>query len=130
MEKVEIPVAPPLDQRLAALKGPPKVEEGEVFDPTPALLAARSAVQKLPSGIELQTLSKRTRGKAVQLQMQLRWGNREETFARRGSDVLGQLLMEGSAGYSRQQLQDELLKLRAQMSISSADQGATLRIVA
>jgi zinc protease len=130
VEKVEIPVAPPLDQRLAALKGPPKVEEGEVFDPTPALLAARSAVQKLPSGIELQTLSKRTRGKAVQLQMELRWGNRDETFVRRGSDVLGQMLMEGSAGYSKQQLQDEMVKLRAQMSISSADQGATLRIVA
>lgn len=128
VERVEIPVAPPLDQRLAALQGPPKVEEGEVFDPTPPLLASRTEVQSLPSGIELHTLSKRTRGKAVQLQMRLRWGERAETFARRGSDVLARLVMEGSTGYGKQQLQDELVKLRANLNLSSDDQGATLHI--
>lgn len=128
VERVEIPAAPPLEQRLAELKGPPKVEEGEVFDPTPALLAERTAVQRLPSGIELLTLSKRTRGKAVQLQMQLRWGSREQTFPRKGSDVLDELLMEGSSRYDKQQLRDALQKLRASLRLSSSDQGLSVSL--
>ncbi|MCV2357561.1 insulinase family protein [Paucibacter sp. TC2R-5] len=128
--RVEIPAAPPLDQRLADLKGPPKVEEGERFDPTPAKLQERTVMKTLPSGTVLQTLAKQTRGNNVQMQMQLRWGEREATFARRGTGWVGELMMEGSAGLSKQALQDALIRLKAGMSISGGDQGATLSITA
>ena len=128
--RVEIPEAPALDARLAQLKGPPKVEEGERFDPTPAHLQERTQRQQLPSGMVLQTLNKRTRGNAVQLQMQLRWGEREATFARRGTGWIGELMTEGSAQFSKQALQDALIRLKAGLSISSGDQGATLHIQA
>ncbi|MFY7865984.1 M16 family metallopeptidase [Roseateles sp.] len=128
--RVEIPATPALDQRLAQLKGPPKVEEGERFDPTPAHLQARTQRQVLPSGIALQTLKKRTRGNTVQLQMQLRWGERDSTFARRGTGWVGELMMEGSPSLSKQALQDALIRLKAGLSISSGDQGATLHIQA
>lgn len=130
VERVEIPPAPPLEQRLAGLKGPPKVEEGERFDPTPAKLAERSASQRLPSGIELLTLGKRTRGNAVQLQMDLRWGERNATFARRGTDLVGGLMSEGSQGYDKQQLGDALQRLKASLDIGTGDQGLSLRISA
>ncbi|MBV8036516.1 pitrilysin family protein [Roseateles sp.] len=126
VERVEIPVAPPLVQRLAELKGPPKVEEGEQLDPVPAVLATRTERQTLPSGIELSTLRKQTRGNTVVLQMQLRWGERDTTFARRGTDLIGRLMNEGSAGYSKQQLQDELIKLRANLNFGSGDQGGVV----
>lgn len=126
VERVEIPPAPPLVQRLAELKAPPKVEEGEQLDPVPAVLEARMSRVALPSGIALHTLRKQTRGNTVVLQMQLRWGERDATFARNGTGLVGQLMDEGSASYTRQQLQDALIKLRANLSISSYDQGATI----
>ena len=130
VERVEIPAAPALDQRLAGLKGPPKVEEGELLEPVPPVLESRMSRAVLPSGIQLHTLSKRTRGNTVVLQMQLRWGERMATFARHGTAMVGQLMDEGSEGFTKQQLQDALIKLRASLSISSHDQGATVYVSA
>ncbi len=130
VERVEIPVAPTLDQRLADLKGPPKVEEGELLEPVPPVLETRMRRTVLPSGIQLHTLNKRTRGNTVVLQMQLRWGERAATFARHGTGMVGQLMDEGSAGFSKQQLQDALIKLRANLSVASHDQGATVYLSA
>lgn len=128
VERVEIPAAPPLDQRLASLQGPPKVEEGEQLEPVPPVLESRTQRVILPSGIALHTLRKQTRGNTVVLQMQLRWGDRDTTFARHGTDMVGQLMSEGSAGYSKQQLQDEQIKLRAGLGIASYDQGAFIHL--
>lgn len=130
VERVEIPAAPALAQRLAELKGPPKVEEGEQLDPVPAVLESRMARTVLPSGISLHTLRKQTRGNTVVLQMQLRWGERDATFARNGTGLVGALMDEGSAGYTRQQLQDALIKLRASLNVVSYDQGALVLLSA
>ncbi|NCT82126.1 MAG: insulinase family protein [Comamonadaceae bacterium] len=130
VERVEIPAAPPLEQRLAELKGPPKVEEGEPLDPVPAVLEGRTKRQTLASGIALHTLQKQTRGNSVVLRMQLRWGERDATFARHGTDMVGRLMGEGSAGYTKQQLQDALIKLRASLNVVSGDQGATVYLSA
>lgn len=130
VERVDIPAAPPLDLRLAELKGPPKVEEGERFDPTPAQLESRMQRRTLPSGITLHTLRKQSRGNTVELQMQLRWGERDATYARRGTDLIGQLLSEGSKTFNKQQLQDALIKLNANLQVSSGDQGAVLALTA
>ncbi|MFX5793589.1 hypothetical protein ABTD98_21200, partial [Acinetobacter baumannii] len=58
VERVEIPAAPPLEQRLADLTGPPTVAAGEPLEPVPAVLESRMARQTLPSGIGLHTLRK------------------------------------------------------------------------
>ena len=126
VERVEIPPAPPLSARLAGLQGPPKVEAGEQLDPVPAVLETRTRRAMLPSGISLHTLRKQTRGNTVVLLMQLRWGERDATFARNGTGLVGRLMDEGSTGYTRQQLQDALIKLRANLNITSYDQGATV----
>ncbi|MBW8845131.1 MAG: insulinase family protein [Burkholderiales bacterium] len=126
IERVEIPAAPSLDQRLAELKGPPKVEEGEQLEPEPTVLESRTSRATLPSGIALHTLKKQTRGNTVTLMLRLRWGERDATFARNGTGMVGSLMSEGSAGYSKQQLQDALIKLRASLNINSSDQGASL----
>lgn len=130
VERVEIPAAPPLSTRLAGLQGPPKVEAGEQLDPVPAVLETRMRRATLPSGIALHTLNKQTRGNSVVLLMQLRWGERDATFARNGTGLIGRLMDEGSAGYSKQQLQDALIKLRASLNVASYDQGATVYLAA
>jgi len=126
VERVEIPAAPPLAQRLAQLKAPPTVEQGEQLAPVPSVLESRMSRVTLPSGLQLQTLRKQTRGNTVLLQLQLDWGDRDTTFPRRGTGFIGTLISEGSARYSKQQLQDELLKLRANLQVASGDQGATM----
>ncbi|WP_431050993.1 M16 family metallopeptidase [Roseateles sp. L2-2] len=128
VERVDIPDAAPPTVRLAGLKAPPTVAAGERFDPTPALLATRTTTRRLPSGVELITLAKRTRGDKVVLRMDLRWGGREDTFRHRGSDMVGDLLLEGSLTMPRQALQDKLRTLGAHVSLTSGDQGASLAI--
>lgn len=129
-ERVDIPAAPPLAQRLADLKGPPEVEAGERLDPTPEALARRTAIRRLPSGIVREQLVKRTRGESVRLQMRLRWGERDETFRHHGTAVVATLMGEGSANVTKQQLRDRLVALKADMQINSGDQGMTLDIAA
>lgn len=77
-------------------------------------------------GITLHALRKQTRGNSVAMILTLRWGERDATFARNGTGLIGSLMNEGSSSYSKQQLQDALIKLRANLSISSYDQGATV----
>jgi zinc protease len=130
VERVEIPAAPPLAQRLAALKGPAPIEAAEVFNPTPAALAARTRTQRLPSGLELITLPKQTKGNSVVLQMQLRWGERATQYARRGGFLVSWLMFDGSTTRTRQQVQDELLRLKASANITGGDQGASISLSA
>jgi zinc protease len=130
VERVQIPPAPPVSERLAALKGPPRVEEGEQLDPTPDNLESRTVRARLPSGIGLHTLRKSLRGQAVHLQMSLRWGSLEQTFPIPGTDMLASMLFEGSQRHSKQQIQDELLRLRASLNVSSGDQGVTVFLTA
>lgn len=130
VERVAIPVAPPLAERLAALKPPPKVEEGERFDPSPANLQSRSTFKTLPSGIELETLAKQTRGNTVNLLMQLRWGEPRATTLRLGTNLVDELLFEGTPTWDKQRLRDELVRLKADVNISGGNQGATVAISA
>ena len=95
-----------------AAQGPPKVEEGEQLEPIPSVLESRTVRTKLPSGIELHTLRKRTRGNSVQVQIQAQWGDRDTTYKRLGTGMVGQLLNEGTAQISKQQVQDAFIKLR------------------
>ena len=130
VERVQIPGAPPVAERLASLKGPPKVEEGEQLEPTPANLEARTVRTRLPGGIELQTLRKTLRGQAVHLRLELRWATLEQTFPIAGTDMVAAMLLEGSQRFTKQQLQDELLRLRASVRVTSGDQGATVALSA
>ena len=130
VERVEVPAAPALAQSLVGLASPPKVQDGEHLEPLPATLEARTVRTLLPSGIALHTLQRQTRGNAVALEMRLRWGERNATFARNAARMVGPLMIEGSADYSRQQLTDLVVKLGADMEISGDAQGATITVSA
>jgi len=130
VERVEIPAAPPLDQRLAGLQAPPQVAEGENFVPSISALAARTHRLTLPSGIVLQTLDKRTRGDAVVATIVLNWASQRETTPLRGTSVVAELMGEGSTTRTRQQLQDALVRLHAALTITSGNQFARVQIAA
>ncbi|HEY4081244.1 MAG TPA: pitrilysin family protein [Burkholderiaceae bacterium] len=130
VERVEIPAAPPLAERLAGLKAPPKVEEGERFDPTPGHLQERTQFKTLPSGMQLETLKKQTRGNTVVLQLQLRWGEPRVTTAALGTNMIDDLSFEGTPTWDKQKLRDELVRLKADVNLNGGNQGATLSISA
>ena len=129
-ERVDIPAAPPLDQRLAAVKAPPTVAEGEQFVPTIPALAARTKRETLPSGIVLQTLKKQTRGESVAAVITMNWASQREMVPVLGTDMMGELMIEGSATMTRQQLQDTMVRLHANVTMSSGNQFVRVNIQA
>ena len=58
-------------------KGDPPVAAGEAFDPTPANLEARTERFRLPNGMRVALLPKKTRGETVNLELRLDIGDTE-----------------------------------------------------
>jgi zinc protease len=124
-ERVAVPRAPDVAAMLKDFTGGTDVAAGEVFDPTPENIEARVVRRTLPSGMQLVMLPKKTRGGTVIAQLGLRWGD-EQSKANRGAAcaVAGSMLSRGTAKRTREQLRDDLDKLRANASVSS--EGATI----
>lgn len=93
------------------------VAAGEFFEPTIANIEKRSQRSELPSGLKLALLPKKSRGESVLIDVTLRYGNpaslQPNTSA---SSLLPMLMMRGTHKYTRQQLEDELDRLKARIS--------------
>ena len=74
-DRAEIAEAPDPQSLLRNYAGRKEVAQGEVFDPSPANLDARTTRSALPNGFELALLPKKTRGEAVHLRVTLRYGS-------------------------------------------------------
>jgi zinc protease len=108
--------------------GSADVATGEAFDPTPENIEGRVIRTTLPSGMQLVMLPKKTRGGTVIAQIGLRWGD-ESTKANRGTacSLASAMLPRGTSKRTREQLRDELDRLRANVSVST--EGATIDTV-
>jgi zinc protease len=129
-DRSEIPATPDLTAMLKDYKGDAAVEQGEVFDPSPANIDSRTVRVTLPNGMKLALLSKKNRGGTVNAVINLQYGDEKSLFQREpAANMVGSLLMRGTQKHTRQQLQDELDKLKAQMGTSaSINNGASLNI--
>ncbi len=108
--------APDLEATLRNYTGKAAVEEGEDFDPTPANIEARAIRVTLPSGIKMVMLPKKNRGGVVSAQIDLHWGDAasltgKETAAQMADTLIGR----GTTKHTRQQLQDEMARLKIQV---------------
>ena len=124
-ERVAVPRPPDVAAMLKDLNGGTDVAVGEVFDPTPENIEARVIRRTLPSGMQLVMLPKKTRGGTVFAQLGLRWGD-EQSKANRGTacSLAGSMLSRGTAKRTREQLRDDLDKIRANVGVSS--EGASI----
>jgi zinc protease len=124
-----IPPSPDIVAELKDYKGKAAIEEGEVFDPSPANIEARTTRVTLPGGLKLVLLPKKTRGGTVVANLQVHFGD-EKSLAGKGAAprMAGSLLMRGTQKHTRQQLQDEFDKIKAQVVVSGALTGASARI--
>lgn len=121
-DRAEIPPTPDLTAALKGYKGDATVAAGEAFDPSPANIEART-MRSEAGGIKLALLPKKTRGGKVVAQMALRYGDEKSVMGKAAvARLAGAMLMRGTSKHSRQQIQDELDRLKARAIVSG---GAT-----
>jgi zinc protease len=118
-DRAEIPAAPDVAALVKDYKGTAAVASGEVFDPTAANIDARTMVQKLPGGMKLALLPKKTRGGTVVAQLTLHWGDEPSKMGRGAACTLASsMLMRGTRHHTREQLRNEFDRLKASVSVS------------
>jgi zinc protease len=119
VDRAEIPPAPDIASMVRDYKGVAAVAEGEAFDPSPANIESRAVRATGPGGLKMVFVPKETRGDAVVATMTLRIGD-EKSLMNRGAagEFTGRMLMRGTQKHTRQQIQDELDKLKARAFVS------------
>jgi len=98
-------------------KGDATVAQGEVFDPSPANIESRVKRMKV-GGLDVALLPKENRGDAVVANLILRFGDEKSLMNRAdAAQFVGQLLQRGTTKHTRQQIQDEFDRLKAQVRV-------------
>jgi zinc protease len=124
-DRAEIPPVPDVDALVRDYEGSAAVAAGEVFDPTPANIDARTGVRQLPGGMKLALLPKKTRGGTVLARLNLRWGDEQSKAGRSAAcSLASSMLMRGTKKHTREQLRDEFDRLKA--SVSVGGEGASI----
>ncbi|HEY6341765.1 MAG TPA: pitrilysin family protein [Bryobacteraceae bacterium] len=128
-DRSEIPAAPDLVSKLKDYKGNGPIQEGEVFNPTAANIEARLIRATLPNGLKVVLLPKKNRGGTVLATVSLHFGDEKSLAGRSAAARLaGVLLMRGTEKHTRQQLQDELDKLKVRLNAGGTLTGASANV--
>ena len=121
--RAEIAPAPKLDALLAGYTGQAAVAQGEHFDATPKNLEAR-VKRGMAGSIKTAYLVKKTKGDRVSGVIDLHFGSLESL---KNKAEVGQftaaLLMRGTQARTRQQIEDELTRLKATLRINGGASG-------
>ena len=128
-QRAAVPAPPDVAALVRDYKGGEAVAAGEAFDPSPAAIEARLVRAQLPPGIKLVMLPKKTRGATVQVVMNFHFGD-EASLQNRSAAGEGaaNMLMRGTESRSRQQIQDEIDRLKAQFNVFGSAPGTTVSI--
>lgn len=120
----EIPAAPDVTKLVADLDtGGEETASGAAFEPTPANIEDRVQRGELGNGFEYALLPKASRGNSVTARFTLRFGNLDDLRGERTAGSLAAaMLMRGTEQLGRQQIQDRLSELQAELNLSG---GAT-----
>ena len=126
--RADIGATPDLTAMLKDYKGETAREAGEHFDPTPANIEARTHRQTI-GVIRTAFLEKKTRGERVNAALHFHFGT-AQALQNRGTvgRLVPQMLMRGTRLHTRQQLEDELTRLKASMSFSGDAAGVSVGI--
>jgi zinc protease len=127
--RADVPPTPDVAGLLKDYKGGQALAQGEEFDPSPAAIEKRLVRASLAPGIKLVMLPKKTRGATVQVAMTFHFGDEKSLQGKGGApDLAGGMLMRGTEKHTRQQIQDEIDRLKAQMSVFGNAQSANVSI--
>ena len=128
-DRTEVPASADLERTLKDYKTELTVSAGEAFDPSPSNIEQHLVRAGLQNGMKLAMLPRTTRGGIVSAAIQLRFGDEASLSGLRAtSELTGALLARGTKTKTRQQLQDEMLKLNARISVTGGAGRATANI--
>ena len=118
-DRTEVPAAPNLEAALKNYNTGMTISQGESFDPTPANIERHVTRFKLANGLKVAMLEKTNRGGTVSAELDIAFGD-EKALAGKNAvgSLTGALLMRGTKTHTRQQIQDELVKLNARINVS------------
>ncbi|MFN7804168.1 MAG: M16 family metallopeptidase [Planctomycetaceae bacterium] len=130
-DRTQVPRLSSLREALEGYRGRGDVNAGEQFDTSPANIDARTELVTLRSGIKAALLAKQTRGNTVTVKLTLRYGTLASLKGQRAvAELLPEMLLRGTKALDRQQLTDELDRLRAEVSASGRPGEVVLTIQA
>ena len=124
-----IPAKTDYEAALKDYKGEAAMAQGEAFDPSPANIESRVERKKLASGMKISLLAKKTRGNTVSATLRLHFGTVESLNGKSTAASLAiATLIRGTKNKNRQQIQDELDRLKAQVEIGGGATNVTATI--
>ena len=130
-DRAEIPAAPDVASVVEGYEGAEAVAEGEAFDPSPANIDRRTRMRDVAGGMKVALLPKDTRGETVAASLVLRLGTEEALTGRaQAGQAASQMLMRGTARRSRQEIEDEMNRLQAQISVGGGPIGVQAQVQA
>ncbi|HSI61220.1 MAG TPA: pitrilysin family protein [Ideonella sp.] len=111
-------------EQLKSFKPVEKIAQAEAFDASPANLDARTQRFDIAPGMKVALLPKGTRGDVVAATLVLRLGDEKSLVGQsQPGELLGAMLDKGTTALSRQQVQDKLTALKAEVQLrGSAEQ--------
>jgi zinc protease len=128
-DRAEIPAPPDVTAMLKDYKGDAAIAEGEAFDPTPGNIESRTGRSRLPGGLKLALLPKKTRGETVIANMTFRFGDEKSLLnTSTAADLAADMLRRGTAKHTRQQINDEFDRLKARVRINGGSTQAAVAI--
>ena len=123
-DRTVITAAPDLKKTLENYRSTVTVARAESFDPTIPNIEHRVVRSTLPNGMKVDVLPKKTANNMVTASVDLRFGDSSSLAGQRDvASLAGSLLMAGTRTHTRQQLQEELRKLNAQISVNGGGGG-------
>ena len=123
-DRTVVPEAPSLTPVFANYKSSIAVSRAEEFDPTPANIEKRLKRSQLANGMKVVMLPKKMAGGTVTVAIELHFGDARSLAGKNAAAQLaGGLLMSGIKDKNRQQIQDEMEKLNARITVSGGGGG-------
>lgn len=116
--RASLPAVPALADVMKDFKSKETTSVAEAFEPTQDNIDKRTRRIEI-DGIKVALLSKKNRGETVAVGLRFHTGDEKTLFGQRTAATLaGQMLSRGTTRYSREQLKDELEKLKVAGNIA------------
>ncbi len=115
-ERAAIPQVASLNEMVKDYKGGAGVKQGEFFEPTLENIFARTQTGELNSKVRYALLPKKSRNSQVFLSINLGYGNPDSLKGKNAAaSLMPGLMKRGTQKKSRQEIEDTLTKLKAQV---------------
>ena len=128
-DRTEIPPVPDVVKLVDGYKGDAPIAQGEDFDPSPSNIEKRTHKGQEANSFKYAFLPKLTKGNVVNASITLRLGD-EQSLQNKAtiSSFTASMLNRGTKTMSRQQVKDELDRLKARVNIFGSGQTVSVSI--